>query len=170
MPNYYLEQVLPLGVLTGSRAFNCATESSDWDIVIHESLLPDWTAADDYQSTDFTETMDAYDDNPNGGRPGYDLSEYPEFGDESFIEYDQSTIWGPLVQIIKYWYLTDAEDESTEVCINLFVYPDNLTDIYERFDKLNKLMNMCYGTSLQDKQVRIKAFTKVIKLVGITDL
>ena len=168
MPNYYLEQILPLGVLTGSRAFNCATESSDWDIVIHESLLPDWTAADDYQSTDFRE--DTYDDNPNEGRPGYDLSEYPEFEDEPFIEYDQSTIWGPLVQIIKYWYLTDPEDESTEVCINLFVYPDNLTDIYERFDKLNKLMNLCYGASLQDKQVRIEAFTKVIKSVGITDL
>ena len=168
MPNHYLEQVLPLGVLTGSRAFNCATESSDWDIVIHESLLPDWTAADDYQSTDFRK--DAYDDNPNGGSYGFNLSEYPEFEDEPFIEYDQSIIWGPLTQIIKYWYLTDPEDESTEVCINLFVYPDNMTDIYQRFDKLNKLMNMCYGASLQDKQVRIEAFTKVIKLVGITDL
>ena len=110
------------------------------------------------------------DDNPNGGKPGFNLQEYPEFEDESFVEYDQSTIWGPLGQIIKYWYLIDPDDESTEVCINLFVYPDNLTDIYERFDKLNKLMNMCYGASLQDKQVRIKAFTKVIKLVGITDL
>ena len=168
MPNHYLEQVLPLGVLTGSRAFNAATESSDWDIVIHESLLPDWTAAEYYQSTDFRK--DAYDENPNEGRHGFNLSEYPEFEDESFIEYDQSTIWGPLVQILKYWYLTDPEDESTEVCINLFVYPDNLTDIYERFDKLNKLMNMCYGASLQDKQVRIEAFTKVIKSVGITDL
>ena len=168
MPNYYLERVLPLGVLTGSRAFNCETESSDWDIVIHESLLPDWTAADDYQSTDFRE--DAYDDNPNEGKPGFNLSEYPEFEDESFIEYDQSTIWGPLVQIIKYWYLTDPEDELTEVCVNLFVYPDSLTDIYERFTKLNTLMNLCYGASLQDKQTRIEAFTKVIKSVGITDL
>ena len=168
MEDYYLEQVLPFGVLTGSRAFNCATEASDFDIVIYESMLPDWTAADDYQSTDFRE--DEYDDNPNGGRPGFNLRKYPEFEDEPFIEYDQSTIWGPLVQIIKYWYLTDPEDESTEVCINLFVYPVNLTDIYERFDKLNKLMNMCYGASLQDKQVRIEAFTKVIKSVGITDL
>ena len=167
MPNHYLEQVLPLGVLTGSRAFNCATESSDYDIVIHESLLPDWTAADDYQSTDFGNDMD---DNPNGGRPGFNLQEYPEFEDEPFIEYDQSIIWGPLVQIIKYWYLTDPDDESTEVCINLFVYPDNMTDIYQRFNQLNQLMNMCYGASLQDKQVRIEAFTKVIKLVGITDL
>ena len=168
MPNYYLEQVLPLGVLTGSRAFNCATESSDWDIVIHESLLFDWTAADDYQSTDFR--GDEYDDNPNEGKPGFNLQEYSEFEDEPFIEYDQSTIWGSLVQIIKYWYLTDPEDESTEVCINLFVYPDNITDVYQRFNQLNKLMNLCYGASLQDKQVRIKAFTKVIKSVGITDL
>ena len=168
MINYCLEQVLPLGVLTGSRAFNAATESSDWDIVIHESLLPDYTAAWYYKSTNFRE--DAYDENPNEGRPGFNLSEYPEFEDESFIEYDQSTIWGPLVQIIKYWYLTDPEDKSTEVCINLFVYPDNITDIYQRFNQLNKLMNMCYGASLQDKQVRIEAFTKVIKSVGITDL
>ena len=167
MPNYYIEQILPLGVLTGSRAFNCATESSDWEIVIHKSLLPDYTAAWNYQSTNFLKDDYDYQD---GYKPGYNLDEYPEFEDEPFIEYDQSTIWGPLVQIIKYWYLTDPEDESTEVCINLFVYPDNLTDIYERFDKLNKLMNMCYGASLQDKQVRIEAFTKVIKLVGITDL
>ena len=95
MPDYYLEQVLPLGVLTGSRAFNCATESSDWDIVIHESLLPNWKEADDYQSTDFGN--DEYDDNPYLGKPGFNLQEYPEFEDESFIEYDQSTIWGHLV-------------------------------------------------------------------------
>ena len=164
MPNYYLEQVLPLGVLTGSRAFNCATESSDWDIVIHQSLLPDWKAADDYQNFQFyngegiPDSATELDDEPR------------DPGDHNLLKYDAITIWGPIDQIIKYWYLTDPDDESTEVCINLFVYYDSITDIYERFDKLNKLMNMCYGASLQDKQVRIEAFTKVIKSVGITDL
>jgi len=31
---YHLTNMLTLGVLTGSRAFNCASEDSDWDIVI----------------------------------------------------------------------------------------------------------------------------------------
>lgn len=164
MPNYCLERVLPLGVLTGSRAFNCATESSDWDIVIHESLLPDWKEAYDYQNFEFHNGEDI----PN---PTPELDNEPrDPADNSLLQYDAITIWGPIQSIIKYWYLADPEDESTEICINLFVYPDHLTDIYERFNQLNKLMNICYGASLQDKQVRIEAFTKVIKLVGITDL
>ena len=164
MPNYYLEQVLPLGVLTGSRAFNCATESSDYDIVIHESSLPDWKAADDYQNFQFYNGENIPPSTP-------ELEDGPrDSGDDTLLKYDAITIWGPITQIIKYWYLIDPDDESTEVCINLFVYPDNITDIYQRFNQLNKLMNMCYGASLQDKQVRIEAFTKVIKLVGITDL
>ena len=32
-----LEQLLQVGVLTGSRAFNCSTTKSDWDIVVLES-------------------------------------------------------------------------------------------------------------------------------------
>ena len=164
MPDYYLEQVLPLGVLTGSRAFNCETESSDWDIVIHESLLPDWKESYDYQNFEFYNGEEIPINTP-------ELEDEPrDSSDDNLLQYDAITIWGPITQIIKYWYLIDPDDESTEVCINLFVYPDNLTDIYERFDKLNKLMNMCYGASLQDKQVRIEAFTKVIKSVGITDL
>lgn len=164
MPNYYLEQVLPLGVLTGSRAFNCATESSDWDIVIHESLLPDWKEAYDYQNFEFHNGEDIPINTP-------ELEDEPrDSSDDNLLQYDAITIWGPITQIIKYWYLADPDDESTEVCINLFVYPDRLTDIYQRFNQLNKLMNICYGASLQNKQVRIEAFTKVIKLVGITDL
>ena len=31
---YHLDSMLTLGVLTGSRAFNCSHEDSDWDIVI----------------------------------------------------------------------------------------------------------------------------------------
>ena len=164
MPNHYLEQVLPLGVLTGSRAFNCATEASDWDIVIHASLLPNYKEADDYQDFTFCNGEGIPHSTP-------ELDDEPrDPGDNSVLGYDAITIWGPIQSIIKYWYLANPEDKSTEVCINLFVYPDNMTDIYQRFNQLNQLMNMCYGASLQDKQVRIEAFTKVIKLVGITDL
>ena len=31
---YHLNSMLTLGVLTGSRAFNCSHKDSDWDIVI----------------------------------------------------------------------------------------------------------------------------------------
>ena len=168
MPEYHIEKVLPIGTLTGSRAFNCATNKSDWDIVIYSHQLPDYTAADDYQVTDF---CDEYlEENPSGGKPGHNVKDYPEFEDEKFIEYDKSTIWGPLEQIIKYWYLTNPDDESTEICINLFVYNKKFVDIHERFKNLNLLMNMCYGSRLQDKETRIDAFIKCISSVGITDL
>ena len=165
MPEYYLENVLPLGVLTGSRAFNCATDKSDWDIVIIESAVPEYQKAWDYQVTDFAEL----EENPNGGLPGIDVSEHADLLGEEFIEYDRSTIWGPIIKIIKYWYLADPEDESTEVCINLFVYQDKYKYLYDNFKQLNTLMNLWYGTTLQDKDIRIEAFTKVIKKVGITD-
>ena len=55
MPNYdyNLENVLKLGVLTGSRAFNCPTAESDWDIVIIESNVPKYKDVIDYTCTDF---------------------------------------------------------------------------------------------------------------------
>ena len=164
VPNYYLESVLPLGVLTGSRAFNCFTEESDWDIVILEKDLPDWELAEDYQSTDFNRGY--YDESGDGGKPGYDLSEHSEFDDDPFLEYDQATIWGPLVQIIKYWYYTDLDKE---ICINLFVYSNYNSIILDKFKELNALMKFTKGSSLKDKEIRIQAFTEIINKVGITD-
>ena len=159
--NYNLSQVLPLGVLTGSRAFNCATEKSDWDIVILESNLPNYTNSVEYRVTDFIngpyDASDTYT-----GKPGFNLSDYSEFEDEPFIEYDNSTIWGPLVQIIKYW-----DDE--ENCINLFVYKDHNASILDKFKQLNHLMNFVHNVKLVDKEYRIKTFTKLIAHVGITD-
>lgn len=161
-PNYNLNQVLPLGVLTGSRAFNCATEESDWDIVILESNLPDYRASLEYRVTDFCKMEDLLDYIPRGfSKSVYDLEEYPDLGEE-YVEYDQSTIWGPLQQIIKYW-------DDNEVCINLFVYKDSHSPILEKFKELNNLMNFVHNIKLKDKEYRIQAFTKIIEHVGITN-
>jgi len=53
MSNYALSKVLPLGVLTGSRAFNCSTEQSDWDIVITKSNLPPYKPSCNWIITEF---------------------------------------------------------------------------------------------------------------------
>ena len=92
MVNYNLEQVLPLGVLTGSRAFNCSTKDSDWDIVIVEADLPNFKSAKDYTFTDFL-SRDITDYVPSGhSKPGYWIDEHlPDLG-EDFVEYDKSTI------------------------------------------------------------------------------
>lgn len=161
--NYNLNQVLPLGVLTGSRAFNCSRIQSDWDIVILESNVPDYRLAANYNCTDFN--RDCWVSNPYDERykPGFNLEEFSEFDDEDgFIEYDQSIIWGPLIQIIKYW---DDEDN----CINLFVYEDHNGIILDKFRKLNHLMNFIHNVRLQDKSYRIKAFTEIALHVGITN-
>ena len=56
-PNYNLDKVLPLGVLTGSRAFNCATEKSDWGIVLIESNVPkDYINSVDWHCTNFNDS------------------------------------------------------------------------------------------------------------------
>ena len=96
MINYNLEQVLPLGVLTGSRAFNCSTKDSDWDIVIVQANLPNFQFAGDYTFTDFLSRNTA-DYVPIGHtKTGYWVDKHlPDLG-EDFDEYDKSTIWGPL--------------------------------------------------------------------------
>ena len=55
-PNYNLDKVLPLGVLTGSRAFNCATKESDWDIVLIESNVPNYTDSVNWHCTNFNDS------------------------------------------------------------------------------------------------------------------
>ena len=162
MPNYNLSQVLPLGVLTGSRAFNCATKKSDWDIVILKHDLPNYMDAWDYTCRDFNKDSWTCDHNDRRTKPGFDLSEYSEFDDEDgFIEYDQTIIWGPLTQIIKYW-----DDDGN--CINLFVYEDHNDILLDKFRELNQLMNFIHNVRLSDRDYRIKAFTEIAASVGIT--
>ena len=162
MTNYNLDQVLPLGVLTGSRAFNCATEKSDWDIVILKSKLPPYRLSWNSHCTDFNKDSWTGDQKGRKTKPGFDLSEYSEFDDEDgFIEYDQTIIWGPLTQIIKYW-----DDDGN--CINLFVYEAHNGIILDKFRELNQLMNFIHNVRLSDKDYRIKAFTEIAASVGIT--
>lgn len=162
MPNYNLADVLPLGVLTGSRAFNCATDESDWDIVILESNLPNYKETADYNCTDFVNGP--FTDSFYGNKPkfGHDVSEYAEFDDEGgFVEYDQIIIWGPLLQIIKYW-------DDNDNCINLFVYDDSNIAILDKFEEVTKLMNFLHNIKLQDKSYRIEAFKDILLKLGIT--
>ena len=161
MPNYNLSQVLPLGVLTGSRAFNCSTTESDWDIVITESNLPYYKDSTYYRETIFqVDNLLSYI--PEGfSKPVFDLEEHPDAG-EDYLEYDQTTIWGPLQSIVKY-----LDDKGN--WINLFVYADNHKPILEKFKELNNLMNFVHGSKLKDKDYRIQAFIDIIYKVGITN-
>ena len=156
-----LEQLLQVGILTGSHAFNCATTESDFDIVILKSDCERLINGDIINDTQFDNWDHAV---TNDGKAYYDLSEYPEFEDEPRIEYDKYTIWGPLTRIVKYYPI-----DSENTIINLFVYEDGDADILPKFVELNSLMNFLYGHEILDKEKRIAAFTKIIKHVGITD-
>jgi len=129
----HIKELLSVGVLTGSRAFNCSTDESDWDIVLLRS------DCDRLRNGDIINS------------------------DETFIEYDKYTIWGPLEQIIKYY------SPVSDQIVNLFVYADSDAAILPKFIELNNLMNFLYGHAVADRTKRIEAFTKVIKHVGITD-
>lgn len=161
MPNYNLSQVLPLGVLTGSRAFNCSTIESDWDIVITESNVPYYKCSLEYRETIFQmDNLLSYI--PRGfSKSVFDLKEQPDLG-EDYLEYDKNTIWGPLQSIVK--YLDDNDN-----WINLFIYSDNHKPILEKFKELNNLMNFVHGSKLKDKDYRIQAFIDIINKVGITN-
>ena len=156
-----LENVLKLGVLTGSRAFNCSTPESDWDIVITEFNVPYYKCSLEYRETIF-QMDNLLDYIPEGfSRSVFDLEEHPDLG-EDYVEYDQNTIWGPLQSIVKY-----LDDEGN--WINLFVYADKHKPILEKFKELNNLMNFVHGFRLKDKDYRIKAFIDIIYKVGITN-
>lgn len=157
----HIQQLLEVGTLTGSRAFNCATPESDWDIVILESDCDRLWDGDIINDTNFNTWEGAtLDDGP----AYFDLSEHPEFEDETHLEYDEHTIWGPLIRILKYY------SPDSDAIVNLFVYSDRHNSILPKFQEVTHLMNFIYGSSLADRPTRIEAFTKVLKSVGITDL
>ena len=156
-----LENVLKLGILTGSRAFNCSTTESDWDIAIIESNVPHYKNSTYYRETIFqVDNLLSYI--PEGfTKHVFDLEEHPDTG-EDYLEYDQNTIWGPLHSILKY-----VDDNGN--WINLFVYTDKHKPILEKFKELNNLMNFVHGFRLKDKDYRIQAFIDIINKVGITN-
>ena len=156
----HIEQLLQVGVLTGSRAFHCSTPESDWDIVILESDCDRLWNGDIINDTQFDNWSHVI---TNNGKAYWGLSEHPGFEDEDHLEYDQHTIWGPLVRILKY------HSPESDAIVNLFVYEDKYTAILPKFVELNNLMNFLHGHHLADKQKRIKAFTNIINHVGITN-
>lgn len=157
----HIKQLLEVGTLTGSRAFNCATSESDWDIVILEADCELLMNGDIINDTNFNTWEGATLDN---GRAYYDLSEHPEFEDETHLEYDEHTIWGPLIRIVKYF------SPDSDAIINLFVYEHRHNEVLYKFQEVTHLMNFLYGPSLADKPTRIEAFIKVLDSVGITNL
>ena len=159
--DYNLENVLKLGVLTGSRAFNCSTPESDWDIAIIESNVPYYKLSLEYRETNF-QMNELLSYIPEGfSKPVFDLEEHQDLGEE-YLEYDQNTIWGPLQSIVKY-----VDDNGN--WINLFVYADKHKPILEKFKELNNLMNFVHGSKLKDKDYRIQSFIDIISKVGITN-
>ncbi len=101
---FSLENMLTLGVLTGSRAFNCASEDSDWDIVITMNKLLNYNQVPTViHLIDFSKMWD---------EPQYDAD-----GLECIQELYDGSIWGPITFIDRY---TDIDGNS----INLFIYED----------------------------------------------
>ena len=116
----------------------------------------------DYTCTDFVNDPITSSYYSSKSKPGHDVSEYSEFDDEDgFIEYDQATIWGPLIQIIKYW-------DDYNNCINLFVYENSNKHILDKFKQVTNLMNFLHNVKLQDKSYRIEAFKDILLHLGIT--
>jgi hypothetical protein len=144
--------------------------SLDWDIVILRRHCPVLTeeAIEIISNTNFIDDSldikEYYDDESNTtfSIAGYDLSDHPEFEDEPFIGYDKPTIWGPLLQIIKY---VDDYDNI----INLFVYEGKDAIILDKFKELNQLMVFLYSHTNHDKQARIESFIKLCANCKITD-
>ena len=157
----HIRQLLEVGTLTGSRAFNCSHSESDWDIVILEAdceLLMNGAIINDTRFNNWDYAV--LDD----GKAYYDLSEHPEFEDEPHLEYDQHTIWGPLIRIVKYY------SPDSDAIINLFVYEHKHAIVLSKFQEVTHLMNFMYGLSLANRPTRIEAFIKVLESVGITNL
>ena len=157
----HIQQLLEVGTLTGSRAFHCATSESDWDIVILDADCELLMNGDIINDTRFNEWDDAVLDN---GKAYYDLSKYTEFENEPHLEYDQHTIWGSLIRILKYY------SPDSDAIINLFVYEHRHNEVLYKFQEVTHLMNFLYGPSLADRPTRIEAFIKVLESVGITNL
>ena len=150
----HIQLLLEVGILTGSRAFNCATPESDWDIVILYNDRP----KDLLQYIIITHVD--FDSPPDGEY--YDTSECDALEDD--IEYDQVGIWGPICDMYKYY-----SPDSDEV-VNLFIYSNKYESVLSKFEEVTHLMNFIYEAALVNRPTRIDAFTKVLKSVGITDL
>ena len=139
---YHLTNMLTLGILTGSRAFNCSHEDSDWDIVITDDKL--------FNYNQIPILVDLRDE------PQYDAD-----GLDCIQELYDGSIWGPISFIDKY---TDIDGNS----INLFIYETRHKAILPLFTELNNRMNFLYSDEVHDKDIRIERFIELTNKLGIS--
>ena len=144
---YHLNSMLTLGVLTGSRAFNCSHEDSDWDIVITADKLVNYLQMSVIHLIDFSKMWD---------EPQYDVD-----GLECIQELYDGSIWGPISFIDKY---TDIDGNS----INLFIYETKYEAVLPLFTELNNRMNFLYSDEVHDKDKRIERFIELTNKLGIS--
>ena len=144
---YHLDNILTLGVLTGSRAFNCSHEDSDWDIVITLDKLVNYLQMSVIHLIDFSKMWD---------EPQYDVD-----GLECLQELYDGSIWGPISFIDKY---TDIDGNS----INLFIYETKYEAVLPLFTELNNRMNFLYSDEVHDKDKRIERFIELTNKLGIS--
>lgn len=145
---YHLTNMLTLGVLTGSRAFNCASEESDWDIVLLDKHLAGRDKPLDYRNCiDFSKTWEETQDNVDG------LDTIQELYDGS--------IWGPISLIDKY---TDLNGNI----INLFIYENKYEAILPLFTELNNRINFLYSSEVHNRDTRIERFIELTNKLGIS--
>ena len=145
---YHLDNMLTLGILTGSRAFNCSNEDSDWDIVITADKLLDYNQ--------IPTLVHLIDFNKRWDEPQYDAD-----GLECIQELYDGSIWGPISFIDKY---TDINGNS----INLFIYEARYEAILPLFTELNNRMNFLYSDEIHDKDIRIERFIELTNKLGIS--
>ena len=147
---YSLENMLSIGVLTGSRAFNVASQNSDWDIVVTVSMLPNLSNVVGIEDLiQFEGDWEDTSDDADGEVTPQEI-------------YDNTTIWGPIISIYRYIDINGND-------INLFLYEDTDIGILPLFNKLNKTMQFVYGQSIADKDKRIEAFIELTDKLGITN-
>ena len=144
----HLNSMLTLGVLTGSRAFNCSHEDSDWDIVITLNKLLNYNQV--------PTVVHLIDFNKKWDEPQYDVD-----GLECIQELYDGSIWGPISRIDKY---TDIDGNS----INLFIYDAKYEAILPLFTELNNRMNFLYSDEVHDKDKRIERFIELTNKLGIS--
>ena len=144
---YHLTNMLTLGVLTGSQAFNCSHKDSDWDIVITLDKLVNYLQMPVTHLIDFNVP--------------WDQSQYDIDGLECIQELYDGSIWGPISFIDKY---TDIDGNS----INLFIYEDKYEAILPLFTELNNRMNFLYSDEVHDKDKRIERFIELTNKLGIS--
>jgi hypothetical protein len=146
---FSLENMLTLGVLTGSRAFNCASEDSDWDIVItykhifNTHLIPSYKTCIDFSK--------------NWNEPQYDAD-----GLECIQDMYDRSVWGPISEITKY---TDLNNNT----INLFIYYVKYESTLPLFTELNNRMNFLYSSEVHDRDTRIDRFIQLTDKLGISN-